>query len=144
MTLCSRCHRDVCKPCAIKHTRRPPKAIVVATDAELLRISHFRRLAMATRALHMPRREIPNWIADTLFEFTGIVTWPDGKLFEVDDDDIDLAFNDDGSFRWLSDFLRFADHEPAQSPQLRIISRLRLIDLAFRISDPELAAKIAR
>jgi hypothetical protein len=57
---------------------------------------------------------------------------------------IDRAFNDDDSFRWRSDFLRFAETEPKQPPQARVLNRLRLIDLAFRIAKPEQARVIER
>lgn len=144
MTYCQRCGRDVCKPCAFKPVNDNKRTVIVASDAELLRRSHFQRLATATRALGISRREIPNWIADTIYGFRGRITWPDGKPFEVDDEDIDAAFNDDGSFRWLSGFMYFDSTDPKQNPQRRILNRLRLIDLAFRISSPVRAGFIAR
>lgn len=144
MTFCDRCGRDVCKPCTFKPVNDNKRTVVVASDDELLRRSHFQRLATATRALGISRREIPNWIADTIYGFRGRIVWPGGKVFEVDDEDIDAAFNDDGSFRWLSGFLYFDEIDPKQNPQRRILSRLRLIDLAFRISNPVRAGFIAK
>ena len=38
----------------------------------------------------------------------------------------------------------FAEYDPRQAPQRRIIARLRLIDLAFRISNPVRAGFIAK
>jgi len=142
MVICQYCRKDVCKPCLAvpgKHRK-----VVVAGDDELARHSHFQRLAMATSALGRSRREVPNWMADTIFGFEGQMLWPDGTAFIVADDAIDLAFNDDGSFRWLSDFLRFAAAPPKQRPQERLITRLRLIDLAFRIAYPDRARWIAQ
>jgi len=144
MTYCQRCGRDVCKPCAFKPVNDNKRTVIVASDAELLRRSHFQRLATATRALGISRREIPNWIADTIWGFRGRIVWPDGKPFEVGDEDIDAAFNDDGSFRWLSGFMYFDSTDPKQNPQRRILTRLRLIDLAFRISNPVRAGFIAK
>jgi hypothetical protein len=108
------------------------------------RISHFQRLAMATRDLGLSRREIPNWIADVVHGFDGRIEWPNGAPFVVTDEAIDAAFNDNGSFRWISDFIAFALVPPRQRPQARVIERLRLIDLAFRIAHPERAAWIAK
>jgi hypothetical protein len=142
--ICNLCGHDVCKPCAFKPANENSRTIIVASEAELCRRSHFQRLSMATRALGISRREIPNWMADVIFGFRGRIMWPDGKVFEVGDEDIDAAFNDDGSFRWLSDFLHFASVNPKQKPQERVIVRLRLIDLAFRIAYPERAAWIAK
>jgi len=149
MPLCSTCNREVCNPCvrtALDAERR--RRIVVASDRELRRRSYFRRLAMATKALlaelALSRREMPDWIADTIYAYRGEVVWPEGRPFNVSDTDIDDAFNNDGSFRWLSGFIRFADAAPRQAPQSRILDRLRLIDLAFRIARPDIARHFGR
>lgn len=118
----------------------PPK-ITVASDRQLRRRSHFQRLAIATAALEVSRRELINVIADALYKFEGAIVHPNGGPFEVPD--IDDAFGNDGSFRWVSDFIRFAEEPPRQIPQARIIERLRLIDLYFRIKHPERARLIA-
>ncbi|WP_340149007.1 hypothetical protein [uncultured Sneathiella sp.] len=111
---------------------------VIHTEAhnELLSKSYFSRLAVATANLGISRREIPNWITDTIYGFDGKILWPHGQEFIVSDTAIDDAFNNDGSFRWLSDFIASADREPRRNPQARLLDRLRLIDLAFRISKP--------
>lgn len=141
MPICTHCNQDVCKPCAIRPGFIKPNIIQVAADHELMRESHFRRLAIATRALNLSRREIPNWMADTIYSFHGRIIWHGGKLFELED--IDSAFNDDGSFRWLSDFMNFAGRPPLQKPQWRVLKRLRLIDLAFRIQSARRAGLIS-
>jgi len=144
MPYCTKCLRIVCTPCTPANDNHPPKIVSVASDSELLRRSYFQRLAIATKALELPRREIPNWVADVIYSHEGSIVWPNGDRFVIDDEDIDAAFNDDGSFRWLSDFLRFAEIPPRQAPQLRVLSRLRLIDLAMRIAHPSWAGHIRR
>jgi len=144
MTTCQRCGRDVCKPCQSKPVNDNKRVVVVARDDELLRRSHVQRLGVATRALGLSRREIPNWMADVIFGFKGKIIWSGGKTFLIPDEGIDKAFNDDGSFRWLSDFMLFGEREIRQSPQFRVLHRLRLIDLAFRIAYPDRAACIAK
>jgi len=145
MPYCIACRQNVCQPCrSLQAVPLKDRRVVVASDAQLTRKSHVQRLAMATRALELPRRAIPDWIADHVFGFEGVIVWPDGAPFVVSDTAIDEAFNDDGSFRWLSDFLRFADTEPRQRPQARVLARLRLIDLAFRIVHPDRARLIGR
>jgi len=145
MPYCIACRQNVCRPCRCLYSV-PVKSrrVVVASDGQLSRKSHVQRLAIATRALELSRRAIPDWIADQLFAFEGMIVWPDGWPFELSDTAIDEAFNDDGSFRWLSDFLRFAETEPQQRPQARVLDRLRLIDLAFRIAKPGQARLIGR
>lgn len=145
MPYCIQCRQTVCQPCrSLYSVPLERRRVVVASDAQLSRKSHVQRLAMATRALELPRREIPNWIADQVFGFEGMIVWPDGRVFDLSDTAIDKAFNDDGSFRWLSDFLRFAEEPPKQRPQSRVLDRLRLIDLAFRIAKPDQARLIRR
>lgn len=142
MIYCFYCKKDVCTPCQTKPCAN--RVITVATDEELSRLSHFRRLAIASRALGLSRRQFPDWMADVIFGFEGEVKWPNDDVYDVEDEDIDAAFNDDGSFRWFSDFLMFAEIPPRQKPQGRILERLRLIDLAFRIAYPERAKWIAK
>lgn len=149
MPLCVKCNKEVCNPCV-----RPPfgesnyRTIVVASDAELRRRAYFRRMAMATRALmeelELSRRTFPDWLADVIYLYEGPVVLRGGNAFRVTDSAIDDAFGDDGSFRWLSDFVRFADTPPRQAPQWRVIERLRLIDLAFKIARPDVAQHFGR
>lgn len=119
------------------------KTVVMAPDYHLQRTSHFQRLAIATAALSVSRREIPNILADAIYGFEGTIYWPDGRVYEPTDTAIDDAFGDD-DFRWLSDFIRFAEEMPRQRPQRRVLMRLRLIDLYFRIKHPERARIIAQ
>lgn len=118
------------------------RSIVMAGDFQLGRKSHMQRLAIAAKAEDLPRREWPNAIADAIYGFEGSIYYADGRNFEPTDTEIDDTFADP-DFRWISDFLSFADAEPRQRPQRRVIARLRLIDLYFRIKHPERARLIA-
>lgn len=120
---------------------RPDRIVVVASTHELRRRSHYMRLAIATKALPVSRRELINVVADAIYGFKGKIIWPSGDAFPIPY--VDDAFGNDGSFRWVSDFLRFSEETPRQMPQKRIIERLRLIDLYFRIKHPERARLIA-
>lgn len=152
MPICTKCGRDVCHPCAVDENTRNVSLsedqwkarVTLASDAELSRKSHYLRLAVATAELGKSRRDIPDWLADVIYGFEGIVLWPDGAPFIVTDTLVDDAFNNDGSFRWLSRFVQFRERAPRQRPQARILDRLRLIDLAFKISDPGAAVLISR
>jgi hypothetical protein len=48
------------------------------------------------------------------------------------------------SFKWVSDFKKFAFVESRQRPQARIIERLRLIYLAIEVWNPVIARHILR
>lgn len=149
MPLCVKCNRVVCVPCV----RSPagPKAlpkIYVASDDELSRKSYFRRLAIASAALKaeldLSRRDFPDWMAGVIYGYEGKILWRHGGVFVIPDTAIDDVFNNDGSFRWLSDFFRFAEKTPKQRPQYGVIARLRLIDLAFRIARPDTGRHFGR
>jgi len=114
----------------------------MASDFELRRISHVSRLAIAAVAEEFSRRKWPNAIADAVYSFEGTIYYAGGRKFEPTDTEIDDTFNDP-DFRWISDFLSFADIPPRQRPQRRTLARLRLIDLYFRIKYPERARLIA-
>ncbi len=109
--------------------------IYVASDWELRRAAHYCRMAIVLgelkKSLGLPRRQIADWLSDTIYSYPGRILLPDGRPYSLPE--IDDAFNNDGSFRWLSDFLRATTEPPRQQPQRRILARLRLIDLALRI-----------
>jgi len=111
------------------------RPIIVAADNDLRRIDCVQELATRIVELDMPQRVIPNWLTDLIFNFPGLVLYPGGKPFPIPDTLVDDVFNDDGSFRWLSDFKRVARIRPKQNPQIRVLPRLRVIRLAFQISD---------
>lgn len=117
-------------------------SVTVASDRQLRSRAHFQRLAIATAALEVSRRGLIDEIADALYSYEGEFVWPDGTPYPLPY--VDDAFGDDGSFRWVSDFIRFAEEPPRQVPQKRIIQRLRLIDLYFRIKHPQRAQLIAQ
>ena len=145
MFLCSKCNRSVCNPCQTPYKRSDKVAeVFMARPAALRSRSYFRRLAIATRNLGLSRREIPNWMANTIFRFEGVIRSHDGQALNITDTAIDDAFRNDGSFRWLSDFMGFAERPLRQSPQMRVVVRLQLLDIAFKIDKPEIAKHFGR
>ncbi|MEM7776904.1 MAG: hypothetical protein AAF732_14950 [Pseudomonadota bacterium] len=139
---CLKCKRVVCRPCMPLHATVPERHLVVASDVQLLRRSHYHRLAIASAALEVSRRAFIDRIADALYGFDGTFVFRDGTPYHLPD--IDDAFGDDDCFRWVSYFLALAETPPRQRPQHRVIERLRLIDLYFRVAYPERAKWIAR
>jgi len=139
---CLKCKRIVRCPCF--PARKAPNVIFCAPHFRLLSKPYFRRLAIATANLGITRREIPNWMADVLFGYEGVIIDAVGMPVELRDTAIDDAFNDDGSFRWLSDFMRFSHVPMKQNPQYKLVARLTLIDLAFKIDKPDIARHFSR
>ncbi|MTD94356.1 hypothetical protein GIW81_08415 [Hyphomicrobium sp. xq] len=121
---------------------QPPATIVVASDRELRSIHHFQRLAIATKALGQPRRGITDWLCDTVYGFKGQILWPNGTPYQVPD--IEAVFGEDGSYRWLGYFMDFAEEAPQQRAQERVLERLRVLDLGFKIAYPERSRLIGK
>ncbi len=123
--------------------------IIVPEPEEVLTRSYYHQLAKAVADLrnadgsYMSRRSVPDWMADQLFDERVRFIREDGTLLEISDTAIDDAFNDDGTFRWLSYLVAFAESPPRQAPQARIAERLILLSLAFWVAHPEIAAGFA-
>ena len=121
------------------------RTITVPEPEEVLTISYYHNLAIAMVDLrhadgsYMSRRQVPDWIADQLFAENVDFIRKDGTPFEISDTAIDEAFNDDGTFRWLSYLVAFAERPPRQAPQSRLAPRLILLSLAFGVAYPEIA-----
>ena len=120
------------------------RTVTVATDGQLMKISCGVRLAMCVVARGISRRRFGDDLALVIYSFEGVILWPNGSRFEITDTLIDDVFGDDQDFRWLSDFLKWPVHPPCQRPQKKILPRLRVIDLYFRINNPERAELIAK
>ncbi len=145
MPICNACHKRYqtqCKHCQPNGDAAKPSEIVVATNEQLQRRSHVQRLAIATLALGHSRRVMINVIADVLYHYHGDLFWPDGVPYDLPE--IDEVFGNDPTFRWVSAFLNFAVETPRQATQERVIERLRMIDLYFRIAHPDIAKRIAK
>ena len=149
MPYCAQCNFDVDRPCVPANDNEAgPPPIRVAGDWELARLVYFWRLAIATANLKaelcLSRRRFADWLAETIFFYEGPILLPDGRPFPIPDSLVDDVFGNDASFRWLSDFIRFAEKPPRQAPQRRVIERLRVISLAFQIAHPEVARHFCR
>ncbi len=148
MQFCRKCGKKVCSPCVPVFEIERQRTVIIASYAQLMRRSHHYRLAMVIRGLleeyQLSRRAYATWLAGILFDESILVLHRDGRPYEITDTLIDDVFNNDGSFRWLSDFLEFADEPIRQSPQKRVLERLRVMDLGIRIAFPERARLIAK
>jgi hypothetical protein len=113
--------------------------IQIPPDIILRRPATVHRLAIAVRGLSVSRRSVPDFILDAILAADRPIRNADGSTFHRCSVDVDAAFNDDGSFRWVSDFLSFAETAPKQRAQARTILRLRLIYLAVAIQFPKIA-----
>lgn len=105
--------------------------------------SYFQRLAVATRDLNISRREVPNWMADAIYR-DDLIFIEQGRRIIFCDEEIESAFGGELSFRWLTDFMQFAERPPKQDAQARVARRLQLLATAFHVSKPDVARHFSR
>lgn len=114
------------------------KRIVFVTEAEKFKSPHRRkRLWLAARNLKISRRNWPDEIADAIYNFdgdimVGSIRWPIP--------DIDNILGDP---RWFSYYFE-EDEEGEPRRNVRLLERLRLIDLYFKIKHPNIARHFDR
>ncbi len=95
--------------------------------------SYKKRLWLAARNLNISRRNWPNVIADAIYNFDGYIMLDNGMLWPIPDVDNVL-----GDPRWFSYYF---EEDDGGNPlrDVRLIERLRLIDLYFKIKHPLIA-----
>ena len=113
------------------------RVIVVASNTELTNSVYSQRLWLAARNMPISRRQWLNVIADTLYFFEGDILFPDGRLWPMPD--IDDVF---GDARWISLYFEECDGKPRR--EVRLIERLRIFDLYFRIAKPHIQRHFGR
>lgn len=109
--------------------------LVLRGKETMVRPDYLHQLASFYQSLKHPRREIPNWMADTLASWEGGISYQESFEFYADDESIDRAFNYEGSFRWISDFVKFSEQKPKQNAQYRIMDRLLIMSAAAAINE---------
>lgn len=134
MPNCLLCYQPITQTSALEAANDNIKPIYVLGDRQLLRRDYIGFLAQHIATVPVSSREVPNWMADIIYGFMGDILCFDNRPFEIRDEDIDQAFNNDGSFRWIRGFRQHANKPFKQIPQSRLLPRFRLISLAVQIN----------
>ncbi|MEM9388083.1 MAG: hypothetical protein AAGA68_23710 [Pseudomonadota bacterium] len=113
------------------------RTIFATSKEELIDKPCSRRRWIAARNLKVPRRQWPDLLATSIYEFEGTILCPNRLLWPIPD--IDKILGEDP--RWFSHYLEAVDGEPRRTP--RLLERVRLIDLFFRIEKPAIARHFA-
>ena len=135
----------------MEHTkfRLPPQTYVLSIE-NLVRLSRLYNGLVGertTKGAEFSRRDFPDWMTDQLTSIDGNIVDDRGKIVwnnldeqndQLGEDEatmsVDRAFNDDLSFRWVSDFSDYALNPPACNHLKRIAWRMQLITASFLIS----------
>jgi hypothetical protein len=116
--------------------RHSGSSAIVMHDERVLSSKEFLHdLAVFYGSLDRSRRTIPDWITDQLSLWSGGILETTNREFKFEDETVDAAFNHEGSFRWLSDFTKFATEPPRQRAQARVIERLKVMSVAAAIHE---------
>ena len=119
-------------------SEEPKPAIRLPPDHVIGSTAQMQRLARLLIYIDVRRREVPEWITNTVHGFDGYVVDGRGRDFALDDDALEAAFNelknkDRKDYRWISDFWKWADRAPRQRAQARVVERLRYMTAAAAI-----------
>ena len=116
------------------------RVVVVASKAELTNPHYNKRLWLAARNMLISRRNWPDEIAAALYHFEGdIMFYSDKRRMRWPIPDVDDVLGDP---RWFSYYFEDVEGEPRR--KVRLIERLRLIDLYFRIKHSHIARHFGR
>jgi len=107
------------------------RVVVVASKAELTNPVYSQRLWLAARNMPISRRKWPDVIADAIYSFEGQILTSDGRIWSIPYVDEVM-----GDGRWISMYFEERDGKPLR--EVRVLERLRVIDLYFRISKPHI------
>lgn len=120
--------------------------IRLPSDAQLRRPSSVQRLAIAYGAMGYSRRRIVDQLADLIYLIDPVVIDGSGHRIIFDDEAIDRAFRteQDGSLRWISDWLSFQHRAPVKDAQARTLDRYRLLFVGLALAHPNMAAAVVR
>jgi len=112
------------------------KIIRVHTRDKLLGIDAIHGLADCLNTLNLPRRQVVEWLTDTLYRWVekgGVMMSGEGDIIDIYPGIIDDAHGEDGSAIWISEQRRRAANPPQRRPRQTMLLRLQLYDAAFRI-----------
>lgn len=134
---------NICRRILVSFTRaandNKAKIIFVPTLAMVSAPAAFHRLAIAYRAMGIPRRKIIDFVADHIFMYDGALLH--GCELLRFDDQLEEIFgtDEDPSLRWMSNFLNFSNRPPKQLANSKIAYRLLLLWIALAIHNHDQA-----
>lgn len=114
------------------------RIVVIRSKEKLENPSYQKRIWLAARNMDISRREWPNVIADAIYNFDGDIMVGNGMRWPIPDVDNVL-----GDPRWFSYYFE-EDEEGGPSRNVRLLERIRLIDLFFKIKYPKIARHFDR
>jgi hypothetical protein len=114
-------------------SRGPKPVLQLPPDHIIGSTRQMQKLARLLIYIDVPRRQVPEWVTNTFYAFEGYVIDEHGRDVTLDVDEFYASFNEDEEFRWISDFLKFAQREPRQRAQRRVMERLRYLTAAAAV-----------
>lgn len=133
MTFCAHCRQHYADTPTNEAANDNIGFINVKNIRELLRPENISRIAIEYSKIQVSSREAINWMTDVLFiEFEGIMLWPNGKPFEIGDEDLDRVFYNPTATRWLRSLRANAGKPVLQFGPLALAERYRFLDIALQ------------
>lgn len=115
------------------------KRVIVVESRETLESPLYKkRVWLAARNMKISRRNWPDVIADAIYNFDGYIMVGNGMRWPIPDVDNVL-----GDPRWFSYYFE-ADDEDKPRRSVRLLERVRLISLYFKIAHPKIASHFGK
>jgi hypothetical protein len=127
-----------CEKCGHDPKDRFTAPVRTASDGELRNPDYLRGLIQAVLTKEVPRRAWRDLLADMIRDHSERLRNADGS--RLDPPEIDAHFPEDADDRWISGFFCITRTVAVVRIQERVIERVRLIDLYFRVYHPGIAA----
>lgn len=153
MGLCIKCRQNVCTPCVPVQGEAANDNIGVIRHRlarQLLTVDLYNAMALKASLLGVSSRKFPDFVADAIFGYGGVILDRRGQPWLPNDVEIDNVFrarkhwvesnaedplNRNYDFRWIRSFFARAKRPLVQTPQTAMLPRLEMIDLALRINE---------
>lgn len=113
------------------------KLVQVATRERLLSLDAIYGLAERLEELNLPRRQVIEWMTDTLYRWIeegGVILAREGDVIDIYPGIVDDIHGEDGSAVWISEQRRRASKPPRRRPRQSMLLRLQIYDAAFLIA----------
>jgi hypothetical protein len=114
------------------------KVVQVHRRERLLSLDAIYGLADRLNELNLPRRQVIEWLTDTLYGWIadgGIILSGEGEEIDIYPGIVDDAHGDDPSCIWISEQRRRMSSPPKRRLKQGMLLRMQIYDAAFRIAN---------
>jgi hypothetical protein len=110
----------------------PPAVVYMPSPNTVSQPDYIKMLATALTSMGMSRRKTGDFLDNAIARYTGTVRLA-GSASAVKATTLFALLSDDESYRWLGEFMRYAEKPVTQAPHAQAIARIQIIAVALQI-----------